>query len=95
MTKDEEMILREFAGGRCAIQSVIDALGPVSLWSKDGLEREINKAVQAEREQIAQMIEDAPTLVDFAQNEHGGCLMCGFTPKLAAASIRARGQHGD
>ena len=44
-----------------------------------------------EREQIAQMIEDAPPLVEFAQNDQGGCMMCGFTPKLAAKTIRARG----
>ena len=46
----------------------------------------------AEREAIAKMIEDAPALVKFATNDHGGCLMCGFTPKLAAAAIRARGE---
>ena len=45
-----------------------------------------------EREQIAQMIEDAPPLVEAVTNDHGGCLMCGFTPKLAAASIRAKGK---
>ena len=45
-----------------------------------------------EREQIAQMIEDAPPLVEFAQNDQGGCMMCGFTPKLAAKTIRARGE---
>ena len=45
----------------------------------------------AEREEIAQMIEDAPALMEFAQNDQGGCLMCGFTPKLAAKTIRARG----
>jgi hypothetical protein len=44
-----------------------------------------------EREAIAQMIEDAPPLVEFAQNHKGGCLVCGFTPKLAAEVIRARG----
>ena len=44
----------------------------------------------AEREQIAQMFDGAPPLVEFAQNEHGGCLMCGFTPRLAVAAIRAR-----
>jgi hypothetical protein len=43
-----------------------------------------------EREQIAQMIEDAPPLVEFVQNDKGGCMMCGFTPKLAAQAIRAR-----
>jgi hypothetical protein len=45
-----------------------------------------------EREQIAQMIEDAPPLMPFAQNDQGGCMMCGFTPKLAAKTIRARGE---
>jgi hypothetical protein len=44
-----------------------------------------------EREQIARMIEDAPPLVEFAQNDQGGCMMCGFTPKRAATAIRARG----
>ena len=44
-----------------------------------------------EREAIAQMFEDAPALVKFAQNENGGCLICGFTPKMAMATIRARG----
>ena len=50
------------------------------------------RAANAERQAIAQMIEDAPALMEFAQNEQGGCLMCGFTPKLAAKTIRARGQ---
>ena len=45
-----------------------------------------------EREQIAQMFDDAPPLVDFVKNDQGGCMMCGFTPKLATAAIRARGQ---
>jgi hypothetical protein len=45
---------------------------------------------QTEREAIAQMIEDAPALMEFAQNDQGGCLMCGFTPKLAAKTIRTR-----
>jgi len=44
-----------------------------------------------EREAIAQMFEGAPALVQFAQNDKGGCLICGFTPKLAIESIRARG----
>jgi hypothetical protein len=46
-----------------------------------------------EREQIAQMIEDAPPLVEVAQNDQGGCMMCGFTPKRAAAAIRARNEQ--
>ena len=52
----------------------------------------VERVVAEEREGIAQMIEDAPALMEFAQNDQGGCLMCGFTPKLAAKTIRARGQ---
>lgn len=44
-----------------------------------------------EREAIAQMFEGAPALVQFAQNDQGGCLVCGFTPKLVIEAIRARG----
>jgi hypothetical protein len=55
------------------------------------LERFANLVAAAEREAIAQMIEDSPPLVSFAQNEMGGCVMCGFTPKLAALTIRERG----
>ena len=44
-----------------------------------------------EREAIAQMFESAPALVQFAQNDQGGCLVCGFTPKLVIKVIRARG----
>ena len=52
----------------------------------------VERVVAEEREACAKMIEDAPALVEFAQNDKGGCLMCGFTPKLAAEFIRARGQ---
>lgn len=45
----------------------------------------------AEREAIAKLIEDAPELVPLAQNDQGGCMMCGFNPKAAASYIRARG----
>ena len=44
-----------------------------------------------EREAIARMFKDAPALVQFAQNDQGGCLVCGFTPKLVIEAIRARG----
>ncbi len=50
-----------------------------------------NLVAAAEREAIARMIEDSPPLVSFAQNDRGGCLTCGFTPKLAALTIRERG----
>jgi hypothetical protein len=53
-----------------------------------------NLVAAKEREAIAQMIEDAPALVEFAQNDQGGCLMCGFTPKIAAQSVRGKwGRH--
>lgn len=49
------------------------------------------KGVEGEREAIAKMIEDAPELVPLAKNDQGGCVICGFDPKFAAAFIRARG----
>lgn len=55
------------------------------------VDRMVKVEVEAEREAIAKMIEDAPPLVDFAKNEHDGCLICGFTPKLFAFTIRERG----
>ena len=47
---------------------------------------------EKERETILQMFEHAPALVDFAKNDQGGCLICGFTPEIAIKSIRARGE---
>jgi hypothetical protein len=58
MTKEEEMKLRELAAGRCTLPSVTEALGPLSLWSKDGLDREIRKAVEAERERLAKVFDE-------------------------------------
>ena len=45
-----------------------------------------------EREEIAQIFDVDPHLVDLARNDKGGCLICGFTPKVAAQLIRARGE---
>ena len=51
------------------------------------------KAIEEEREAIAQMFEAAPTLLADVRSNEGGCLICGFTPRLAAAAIRARSNH--
>lgn len=50
-----------------------------------------NAVASAEREAIVQMIDNAPVLVEYVTNDQGGCLMCGFTPKLAISAIRTRG----
>ncbi len=45
--------LRELAAGHCTIQKVINELGPMSLWSKQGLEDHIRRETEkllAERE---------------------------------------------
>jgi hypothetical protein len=60
MTKDEEMWLRELAGGRCVIPKVTAELGPMSLWSKAGLEAEIRRAIEAEREECAKVADGWP-----------------------------------
>ena len=82
MTQDEEMKLRELAAGRCTLPSVTAALGPLSLWSKDGLNREIRKAVEAERESCAKLCEEM-AVKDNLTNYY----------KVAASAIRAREQE--
>jgi len=57
MTK-EEMLLRQLAAGQCTIQKVVDALGPLSLWSDKALKAEIHDAVLAEREACAKLCDD-------------------------------------
>jgi len=75
MTKDEEIALRELAAGQCTIQKVVDALGPLSLWSDKALKAEIHEAVLAEREACAKVCDDH----------------CGWTPRMIGETIRARG----
>ena len=58
MTQEEEMWLRELAAEQCVIPQVTARLGPMSLWSKDGLEAEIRRAVEAEREACAKICDD-------------------------------------
>ena len=58
MTQDEEMWLRELAAEQCVITQVTARLGPMSLWSKDGLEAEIRRAVEAEREACAKIADE-------------------------------------
>ncbi len=73
------------AGTGCIYDSGDDEITPL-------LERFAALVAAAEREAIAQMIEDAPPLVEFSQNDKGGCMVCGFTPKLASAAIRSRSE---
>ena len=58
MTPEEERMLREYAGGTACAQSVVDALGPMSLWSKDAFERELEKARAEEREACAKVADE-------------------------------------
>jgi hypothetical protein len=82
MTQDEEMWLRELAAERCVIPQVTARLGPMSLWSKDGLEAEIRRAVEAEREACAKVCEslELPEWPDKVRQP-------------LAQAIRARGQE--
>ena len=87
MTKDEEMALREYAAGRACTQSVIDALGPMSLWSKSAFDAEIRKAVEAEREACARVCEaEMEPYCGFDKESYAGCRAL----TSAAAAIRAR-----
>lgn len=64
----------------------------VQTYGSNSLEDFAKLVAAQEREAIAQMFDHAPALVEFARNDQGGCIMCGFTPELAIASIRARGE---
>jgi len=89
MSKDEEILLRELAGGRCTIQKVTDAIGPMSLWSKDGLEAKIRKAVEAEREACAEICDGFYlSWIDI----QGRYEFMGEGASECAGAIRARGQ---
>lgn len=83
MTQDEEMWLRELAAERCVIPQVTARLGPMSLWSKDGLEAEIRRAVEAEREACAKVCEEL--VIEFVGNSALAVDQC-------TRAIRARGQ---
>jgi hypothetical protein len=94
MTKDEIIRIAREAG----------FTNPEKLTTKDkllsgiladfwvNLERFAALVAAHEREEIAEMFDVPMRLVPSAQNHHGGCLICGFTPKHAAEVIRARGQ---
>jgi hypothetical protein len=56
------------------------------------LETFANLVAAAEREAIAKMFEALPELVRIAQNDRGGCIICGLNPKTEAKAIRARSQ---
>jgi hypothetical protein len=51
----------------------------------------VEAGAAAEREAIAQMFEALPELVRLAQNDQGGCIICGLNPYTEAKAIRARG----
>ena len=88
MTQDEEMWLRELAAEQCVIPQVTARLGPMSLWSNDGLEAEIRRAVEAEREACAKEAD---------KRLHDYTMLTSNPPQSGAAwsiasAIRARGQ---
>ena len=59
MTKEEETLLRELAAGQCVIPKVTATLGPMSLWSNDAFNKELEKARAEEREACAKVAEEA------------------------------------
>jgi len=101
MTKDEEMWLRELAAERCVIPEVTARLGPMSLWSNDGLKAEICRAVEAEREVCAKMcdlamLQNQETINGLEDDEQiAKCIIQGAMTQLVITSkaIRARGRE--
>jgi hypothetical protein len=79
MTDDDIMLMAQKAGPLTQ--------GPFTEWCK----RFANLVAAAEREGVAEMFEASPELVRLAQNDQGGCIICGLNPKTEAKAIRARG----
>lgn len=79
MTDDDIMLMALDAGPLTQ--------GPFDAWCK----RFANLVAAAEREACAAMFEAAPELISYAQNDQGGCIICGLNPKIAVKAIRARG----
>ena len=94
----EEMLLRELAAGSCVIPKLTAELGPMSLWSKKGLNAEIRKAVEAEREACAKAIQQsrAYQLVwypeGYSVNPNKIDSFYEFQWKRSMDAIRARGE---
>ena len=61
------------------------------VFTETELETFVELVAAAEREAIAEMFEASPELISFAQNDQGGCVICGLNPKIAVKAIRARG----
>jgi hypothetical protein len=89
MTKDDIIRMAREAG--------FERLGTYASFGEDwvafteSLEAFAHLVAKHEREAIAQMFEASPELISFAQNDQGGCIICGLNPKIAAKAIRARG----
>ena len=61
-------------------------------WQAELIDEAVAARIAAEREGIAEMFDAPMRLIPFVQNTQGGCVICGFTPSLAAAAIRATGE---
>jgi hypothetical protein len=100
MTQDEIIEMTRQAGGFDATPKFLEAFAKLvaqherkrMAWTQDHWTEYEHNIASAEREACAKMFDEAIPLMPFAQNDQGGCLICGFTPKLAAEAIRARGQ---
>ena len=79
MNEQEEMALRELAAKPHYLPQVAAALGPLSLWSKAGIEAEIRRTVKAEREACAKIAEEYANGLERNYSE------------IIADAIRARG----
>lgn len=90
MSRDDIIRMALDAGMERVVSIHKDGTRTIELPHPDLLQRFAALVAAAEREAIAQMIENAPSLEPDVQNKRGGCLICGFTPTVAAKVIRAR-----
>ena len=70
---------------------IIELCPEIADWQAELIDEAVAARIADEREGIAEMFDAPMRLIPFVQNTQGGCVICGFTPSLAAAAIRARG----
>jgi hypothetical protein len=71
---------------------IIELCPEIADWQAELIDEAVAARIADEREGIAEMFDAPMRLIPFVQNTQGGCVICGFTPSLAAAAIRARGE---
>lgn len=92
MTHEEEMALRELAAKPHYIAKVQEQIGTLSLWSAQGLQDHVRKAVEAEREACEALYEHEDVQAPVGNSAWGEAYQEGWAAgaKAYQEAIKAR-----